>query len=520
MRHRTRNLTLFLLGSTLVGILSLLYVMRSGICVISDSSYYLMAAEALTKYHSFGTLTPDGQIKPLTVWPPLYPALLSIFSLLGVAPAVAAKWIHAVLFGLNASLVGLLAKKISRGGLLVAAAAALLFLCSTSMLSIHWVALSEPLFIFLLLTTLYLLCHYLEKPQIGWLCAAACAAGLAWLTRYSGVSVAMAGALSVLLLSELKFARRVVHAAIFALISAAPNVLWMIRNRMAAGDATGKSFGWHPAKLSLFQDYLMTFIHSVLPPGSFLTIIVAAIALLGLLLVFAFGWRHGKLNFSLNANQKLLLIFLVTYIILIYVSISFLDANLVVDTWRLSLPIYLVGLIWVVSFASQLLQTDGGTFGGMDSRRIATACAILFLGSFAFSGARWIATNDSSEPKDVENPNLTSRYWTEAALIKALKNLPPEIPIYTNGPEALYVLLGKPVYALPQKYSAITLADNTDYAQRLQAVGEKLGSEGVVVYFNTHRFANLPTERELIEQLSLVEVFKDGTGKMFKKGRS
>lgn len=518
MRHRTRNLALVLLGSTLVGIISLLYVMRSGICVISDSSYYLMAAEALAKFHSFGTLTPDGQIKPLTVWPPLYPGLLSLFGLMGVAPAVAAKWVHAVLFGLNASLTGLLAKKISRGGLLVAATAALLFLCSTNMLSIHWVALSEPLFIFLLLTTLYLLCCYLEKPQSGWLCAAACAAGLAWLTRYSGASVAAAGALGVLLLSELKLARRIVHAAIFAFISAAPNVLWMIRNRMVAGDATGKSFGWHPATLSLLQDYLMTLIRSMLPPGSFLTIIIAAIALLGLVLLLALGWRRGKANFSLNANQRLLLIFLVTYIALVYVSISFLDANLVVDTWRLSLPIYLVGLILVVSFASQLLKTAGGTFWGTDSRRLAAACTILFLGSFAYSGARWIAASDSGEPKDVENSNLTSRYWTEAALIQAVKALPPEIPIYTNGPEALYVLLGRPVYALPQKFSATTLADNAAYAQRLQAVGEKLGGEGVVVYLNTHRFSNLPTERELIEQLSLVEVFKDGTGKMFKKG--
>ena len=101
--------------------------------------------------------------------------------------------------------------------------------------------------------------------------------------------------------------------------------------------------------------------------------------------------------------------------------------------------------------------------------------------------------------------------------MQSLRELPPGTPIYTNGPEALYVLLGKPAYALPQKFSASTLKDNASYEESLKAVGGQLGDSGVVVYLYTHDFSNLPTERELKEKLSLTEVSRDPTGKIFRR---
>ena len=505
-----------MLVSTLAGFIALWHVTRSGICIITDSSYYLMASESLVNYHAFGTFTPDGHVKLLTVWPPLYPSLLSLFHWINVSPATAARWLNAILFGLNASLAGVLVKKVSRGGLIVAAASALLFISSTSMLSLHWVALSEPLFIFFLFTCLYSLCGYLESKRLGWLMAAACAASMAWLTRYSGVSFVAAGTLAVLCLSDLKRARRTLHAALFSIIAAAPNLLWMIRNQIVAGTASGKHFGWHPASLSLFQDYLITIARFILPEGM-IPATVSALALLGLLLLLALAWKRGRLKFSLNRAQKLLLLFIASYSALLFISISFLDANLVIDTWRLSLPICLIGLVLIVSFVRPLFTSDGENALDKRSRLIAATCAILFLCAFAFRGAQWISTNDSGESKNVESSNFTSRYWTESSLIQALKALPPDTPIYTNGPDALYVLTGRPAYPLPQKFNAETLQPSASYEESLHTIGDKLKDGGVVVFLYTHRFANLPTQQELLEKLALKEVFKDPTGKIFKK---
>lgn len=50
-----------------------------------------------------------------------------------------------------------------------------------------------------------------------------------------------------------------------------------------------------------------------------------------------------------------------------------------------------------------------------------------------------------------------------------------------------------------------------------RGLGDKLKDGGVVVFLYTHRFANLPTQQELLEKLSLKEIFKDPTGKIFKK---
>jgi hypothetical protein len=391
-----------------------------------------------------------------------------------------------------------------------------LFISSTSMLSLHWVALSEPLFIFFLFVCLYSLCGYLENKRPGWLMAAACAASLAWLTRYSGASFVAAGTLAVLLLSDLKLARRALHAVLFSLIASAPNLLWMVRNHFVAGNAAGKHFGWHPVTLSLFQDYLTTIARFVLPEGVTLAT-VSALALLGLALLLALSWKRGRLKLSLGSAQKLLLLFAVFYSALLYISISFLDANLVIDTWRLSLPICLMGLILIISFAHRLFTSNGKNVLDKTPRRIAIACAILFLCAFAFRGAQWISTSDSGESKDVESSNFTSRYWTESSLIQALKELPPDTPVYTNGPDALYVLTGRAAYALPQKFNAETLKASASYEPSLHDISDKLKNGGVVVFLYTHRFANLPTQAELMEKLTLKEVFKDPTGKIFTK---
>jgi len=507
---------LFILISTLAGFIALWHVTRSGICIITDSSYYFMASESLVKYHAFGTFTPDGQLKPLTVWPPLYPSLLSLFSLIHISPSSAARWLNAILFGSNASLAGMLVRKVSRGGLMVAVAGAVLFISSMSMLSLHWVALSEPLFIFFLFVCLYSLCSYTERPRLNWLVVAACAASLAWLTRYSGVSFVATGALAVLLLSEMKFARRLFHAALFSLIASTPNLLWMIRNYLVAGNAAGKHLGWHPMTLSLFQDYLIAIARFILPEGLILAT-VSALALLGLSLLLALSWKRGHLKLSFNRAQKLLLLFAASYSALLFISISFLDANLVIDTWRLSLPICLIGLILLISFVQRLFVSDGQNVLDRNARPIATACAILFLCAFAFRGVEWIRTSDSGESKNVESSNFTSKYWTESSLLQELKELPPDMPVYTNGPDALYVLTGRPVYPLPQRFNAETRQASSSYEASLREISDKLKDGGVVVFLYTHRFANLPTQQELLEKLSLKEVFKDPTGKIFTK---
>ena len=486
----------------------MLSVTRSGICTISDSAYYIMAARTLLTHRTFGILSPDGQVTPLTIWPPLYSAVLASLNVFGLDPVVGARWLHAFLFGMNISMVGWLVRKATNGSFWFALTASVLFMSSAHLLSIHWLALTEPLFIFFLLFCLYLLLSYIQKSQVRWLIAAAVAASLAWLTRYSGASLVLTGILAIIRLGRAPFSQRIVHAVVFMLMSSFPAALWMIRNKLAAGTATSKHLAWHPVSLSLLREYLHSIALLILP-NSFGPAVMAAVGLLGLCLLLALNWRRRPRHLSFYSHQYLFLLFLLCYMSLIFISISFFDANLAQDTWRLLLPAYIVGLAGTLSVTQRLCESMASK---RSFRAAAIALVLLYVGAFLYSGAAWVINSDSGEPADIANTNYTSKFWTRSKLIQEVRTLPMRTPIYTNGPDALYILTGRVTYSLPYKFSADTQQSNPTYADALLTIKDGLRQGGVLVYLKTHQFSNAPSRDELEEYLSLHLVTSDPVG--------
>ena len=106
-------------------------------------------------------------------------------------------------------------------------------------------------------------------------------------------------------------------------------------------------------------------------------------------------------------------------------------------------------------------------------------------------------------------------------MLERIKQLPPGVPVYTNGPDAVYLLTGRPVRAIPAKEDVLMAhvparAERLikNYQGELNLMAQELRRlRGVVVYLNgIHWRWYYPSREELIQgaPLDLVEQFADG----------
>ena len=145
----SRRLIFALLLLSLLAVALVLLATRFGIGVTPDSTVYLEAARNLLNGRGLIALAADGELRPMTHYPPLYSSLLALIGLGHVSIAGAARWLQAILFGANVLLVGLVIARSARNSFWLPMVGALLMLTAPDVVAIHTLALTEPLFILL-----------------------------------------------------------------------------------------------------------------------------------------------------------------------------------------------------------------------------------------------------------------------------------------------------------------------------------------------------------------------------------
>ncbi|HEX9443313.1 MAG TPA: glycosyltransferase family 39 protein, partial [Candidatus Binatia bacterium] len=178
------------------------YATAAAVGVTPDAVVYLDAAAHLARgegYTGFKIGAPEPG--PVVHYPPLYPFVLSLGVRLGLAPPEAARFLGAALFAANTLLIGLVVFR-ATGSTKSSFLGAFLAATSIALIEIHSAAWSEPLFLFLALTGLFLTGAALEKNDWRALVPGALALGGAWLTRYVGAVLVAAAVLGRLLISR------------------------------------------------------------------------------------------------------------------------------------------------------------------------------------------------------------------------------------------------------------------------------------------------------------------------------
>ena len=424
-----------------------------GLGLSDDSIAYIAGARSLLAGQGYreAWLETNGFV---THVPPAFSLTLAFIGLTGADPLSGSRLLNALLFGINAALLGLLGWRMTKSSVAGIALAAL-FLVNDSLLRVHAVAMSEPLFLFFSLLAFLCFTFYFDTNKSIWLIAAGVLTSLAYLTRYSGLALVATFVLALILLND-TWKKRMTSAVIFV-ASFMPLVLaWSIRNRIVAGNATNRTTIWHPVTSETFQQGLRTFSEFLVPveewrrelfksPNVFVAIIV-----LILLIVLVWILANGLRRFLKPSTPMPEVIgftnglYVFGYLSSVLFSISLFDASTPLKV-RILAPLYLALMLLLVGAGAWIWKRFGR------AARVTVAVTALIIFSVSALGQARSVTELSKG-----GTGFASFKWYDSKVMAYLSDVPAGAIIYTNEPGAAYLYTGHPCRVLPTRMDPVT----------------------------------------------------------------
>ena len=443
---------LFALG----GLWLLLYSTPKGLGLNDDSIAYIAGARSIMSGNGYreAWLASNG---PVTHFPPGFPGVLALIGLItGLDPLRGARALNGLLFGLNVLLTGWVGWRLTKSriaGLLVAA----LTLLNSSFLYIHTRAMSEPLYIFLMLISFLLLDYYFASSKNHFLVALGFVLGWAYLARYAGLSLLATMVAALLILRE-NWQERL-KSIMILLLSALPWILgWSIRNRIVGGSFTNRTLGWHPITADNWELGVNTFVEFLAPLHSMRTalsqnpvVIEIILVLIGLGL-FAWVLYKGLPYFfrPAQASRPDVLSFTNALYVIAYMSVLILTMTLFDPATKFQVrilsPTYISLLLLLMALGAWLWRKRR-TFG----KPIISLCMVGLLGMFA--SGQVMSVQDFRKGGDA----FAGEKWGDSQAIAALDQLSPDVLVLSNEPGVVYLYAGRPSGILPDEGPGMTI---------------------------------------------------------------
>lgn len=485
---------------SLAGVLVILYSTRWGVGMGHDQLGYIQGAQNLVHGQGYSHFTPLGELKPTLQWPPLYSLTLTLPGFIGIGVFEGARWLNALLFGLNILMVGYIAYL--KTDLWSALFGSFLMLTSTVMLYVHAMALSEPLFISLGLAGLYFLDRYLVNSSTFLLILSALAMGAATLTRYMGVTLIATLCLGILFFGKRVLRRRFFACLIAGLIASLPLLLWIVRNRLVTGETASRQVQVHLIKLSHLKEGLYTIALWFLPAriisNSKALVLFAVIMTTCSVLLIAWLRKRGALTFLyLNVMYVLL------YCLGLVFFISFVSLDLAFDTRYLS-PVFVSVVLILTLSVSQISRGA--------SRTVVRGLAVLCLLLSCFYSVRAISFIKTAHQDGL---GWESRSWTQSELVSAVKGLPGDTLLYANYATGIAYLSKRKIADLPIRFDEHTENPALGYREKLREIGVESGKRRtIIIYINAFR-PHFVSEDELKQFFSLKKIASTPEGSIY-----
>jgi 4-amino-4-deoxy-L-arabinose transferase-like glycosyltransferase len=464
-----------------LGVVLVLQATPEGASLSDDSIAYIAGARSIVAGNGYreAWLASD---QPVTHFPPAFPAVLAFFGTLGIDPLHAVRWVNALLFGASAFMLGILAWRMTpslTAGLVLAG----LFVLSGDLLQVHTAAMSEPLFIFLSLLSIWMFDLYFERDHHWWwLAACGIFTGMAFLTRYSGLALAATFIVALAILHK-SWKQRFTSMAIF-LAGTLPWMLgWTIRNRLVAENATNRVLAWHPITGENISIGLRTISEFLIPVEDWrkevfrqpFIIDALIILILGAVLVwlaiktwnyFADKGMGGKgLGEVISFTTAL---YLFAYLASIASSMLMFDAATKFKL-RILAPAFVCLLILLIYFGVWLRGRN---------RPLVVVLTFVFVALFAYKQVNTISFLSRG------GLGYASFQWYDSKAMAYLRDLPPDIHIYTDEPGAVYLYTRRGNYVLPDRVDSATALPRQGFDDNLKKMrNEILAGKAVLALF-------------------------------------
>jgi 4-amino-4-deoxy-L-arabinose transferase and related glycosyltransferases of PMT family len=503
-----------LLLISLIGIVLVLRATPQGLGLSDDSIAYIAGARSMAAGHGYreAWLASD---QPVTHFPPSFPSILAFFGLFGVDPLHAVRWINALLFGLNAAVLGILGWRMTpslTAGLILAA----LFVASGEMFQIHAVAMSEPLFIFLSLLSFWMFDLYFERlPHSGstqplpdssaasesgpsklwawsrtegwlWLIACGTFVGMAYLTRYAGLALVATFVVALLILHK-DWKKRLVSIGIF-LESVLPWVLtWTVRNWLVAGNTTNRTFAWHSLTSENIRTGLRVFSGFFIPIEAwrrnfvkqpiFIEVLIALVFGAVLVWVIQTAWKYLSKPQEIRVGKEAKEVISFTTGLYIFAYLASIVASMLMFDAATKFKLRILAPVLV----SLLILLVASGIGARNKRReIVILLTILFLGVSIYKQSVTFNTWASSEL------GYASFQWYDSKAMAFLRELPPDVMIYTNEPGAVYLYTGRGCYVLPDRVDSATAIVRANFEEGVSTMQADIKQGRAVLALFSH----------------------------------
>ncbi len=488
-------LTLILIA--VIGTLLVLKATPEGLELSDDSIAYIAGARSMLAGNGYREVWLESN-QPVTHFPPGFSSVLAFLGLFGLDPLRGTRFVNALLFGINAGLLGILIWRMTPS-LTAGLVAAGLFVTSGDMLPVHVAAMSEPLFIFLSLLSFWTFDLYFELPpsSVGrgisgewwWLVACGALAGMAYLTRYAGLALVVTYLVAIVILRS-TWRKRFTSIGIF-LAGFLPFALgWALRNRLVAENATNRAFAWHPITAENLEIGRYTFSSFLIPVESWRRALAQIpfavegllLVILGAVMVWTLfrAWKYfskprqaselkrgGKESREVISFTTGLYIF--AYLTSIVASMTMFDAATKFKL-RILAPVFVGLLILLVAF---------GIWMRKNYRPLVVVATIL---AFALSIYKQSVTFAHWSQGGL---GYASFQWYDSEAMAYLRELSEGVSIYTNEPAAVYLYTGRGARVLPSRYDSATAQERTGYEESLLAVqNDVMQGRAVVALFD------------------------------------
>lgn len=426
-----------------------------GLGLNDDAIAYIAGARSIMEGHGYRAAWLASNA-PVTHFPPGFPAVLAFIGLLtDLDPVRGARALNGLLFGLNILLTGWVGWRMT-GSRIAGGLAAALTLSSGSLLYIHTRAMSEPLYIFLMLVSFLLLDYYFERSRNYWLVALGFVLGWAYLARYAAVSL-LATMIAALLILHASWRKRLTSVMILAL-SALPWIVgWSVRNRVVGGSYTNRVLGWHPITFENWELGVKTFAEFLAPlrsvrkainqiPASFESILL----LIGLVLLIWVLYKGLPYFFRpARAPRPEVLPFTHGLYVIAYMSVLVLTMTLFDPATKFQVrilsPTFVSLLLLLIALGTWLWRKKKIFW-----RSVILACVAALM--FMFASSQVVAVEDFRKGGDA----FAGERWFASEAIAALEQIPPDVLILSNEPGVVYLYTGRPSGVLPKSEPGIS----------------------------------------------------------------
>ena len=438
---RSTLIILSLLGFLLV----MVSTSRYGVGLSPDSVNYIGTARNLLAGN--GYLTFDDT--PYTHWAPLLPTMLAGLGLIGIEPQTGARLINAAAFALVIFCCGrLFARHVKSRALATMGAVSILL--ANPLFGHCALALTEPTFVLLSMLLFTALIKFIQAPALRPLLFAAALAALCFLDRYIGIAMILCGAVAIALVAKrVSLPRRFGYGCLFGLVAVVPGSLWMLHNYMVVNAI---SAGWPEStvtfsgNLTFMLDTLSSwFLPENIPLWIRLPVIGVVLAALAALSIALPSPRSATPASDRRTSVAVAAIFAAVYTaILVAISMTIKIEEL--DN-RMMLPVYVFLFFILIVLADRALDH---LRAWRPNARWATTVLLAFC-------VLWLMYPLARVSRGVwRRVNLgaggyNTVVWRDSPVMLDLRSSPPPGTIYSNRPDAIYILNNMDAYWGPSK---------------------------------------------------------------------